>query len=113
MGNDPLKNYVDFVKSRLSPASLDNPLDTACFGLAGEVGEFIDLVKKVKFQGKTLDREKAIKELGDVAFYFATACIALDIPMQEVMDINQEKLTARYPEGFTVQNSENRKKEDV
>jgi NTP pyrophosphatase (non-canonical NTP hydrolase) len=113
MQNKPLEDYVAFVKSRLSPASLENPLDTACFGLAGEAGEFIDLVKKVKFQGKTLDKQKAVKELGDVMFYVATACVALDISLQDVIDLNEIKLTARYPEGFKVENSENRKPEDV
>lgn len=113
MADNRLESYVDFVKSRLSPESQANPLETAVYGLAGETGEFIDLQKKVKFQGKAFDREKAIKELGDIMFYVATACIALDIPLKEVIDLNEEKLTSRYPNGFTVENSENRKKGDV
>lgn len=110
--HDFLHEYVEFVRSRLSQPSIENPLDTACFGLAGETGEFIDLVKKTKFQGKEFDREKAIKELGDVLFYSAVGAIALDVTLEEVIQGNMDKLTARYPEGFTVQNSEVRKIED-
>jgi NTP pyrophosphatase (non-canonical NTP hydrolase) len=107
-----LLDYVEFVRSRLSQPSLENPLDTACFGLAGEAGEFIDLVKKTKFQGKEFDKEKAIRELGDVLFYTAVAAIALEVPLSEVIQTNIDKLTTRYPAGFTVQNSEVRKPSD-
>ena len=107
-----LLDYVEFVRSRLSQQSTDNPLDTACFGLAGEVGEFVDHVKKNKFQGKALDKEHLKKELGDVLFYAAVAAIALDVSLEEVFQMNIDKLTARYPSGFTVQNSEVRKATD-
>lgn len=107
-----LLDYVEFVQARLSKPSLDNPLDTACFGLAGETGEFIDHVKKSKFQGKVLDRDHLVKELGDILFYVAVASIALEVPIEEVIEINIDKLTARYPNGFTVQDSEVRKPTD-
>jgi len=111
--NKFLLDYVEFVRARLSKPSLDNPLDTACFGLAGETGEFVDHVKKSKFQGKVLNEEHLIKELGDVLFYSAVAAIALDVSLEEVIQINIDKLTARYPNGFTVENSEVRKPDDV
>jgi NTP pyrophosphatase (non-canonical NTP hydrolase) len=108
-----LQKYVNFVKSKLSPESKLDPLGTSAYGLAGEAGEYVDLLKKVKYQGKTLDKEKAKKELGDAMFYIAVGCIALDTSLKEIIDGNTEKLSARYPDGFSVKNSEVRKPDDV
>ena len=74
-------------------------------------------MKKVLFQGKTLDegiRTRLIKELGDVAWYWANACTALNVDPNEVLEINANKLKARFPEGhFTAERSENRLDGDV
>ena len=78
-------------------------------GLCGESGEACDLVKKHLFHGHELDREALIKELGDVAWYLAEAAAALDISLDEVFERNIEKLKKRYPEGFSVEKSINRK----
>ena len=90
---------------------------TAAFGLVSEGGEFTEVVKKVLFQGKTLDegiRTRLIKELGDVAWYWANACTALNVDPNEVLEINANKLKARFPEGhFTAERSENRLDDDV
>jgi NTP pyrophosphatase (non-canonical NTP hydrolase) len=90
---------------------------TAAFGLVSEGGEFTEVVKKVLFQGKTLDKEirtRLIKELGDVAWYWANACTALNVDPNEVLEINANKLKARFPEGhFTAERSENRLDSDV
>jgi len=107
-----LSDYVEFVRSRLSPESIKDPLGTACYGLNGEAAEFSEHNKKVLYQGKKLDRQHLIKELGDVMFYVGTACIALDVSLTEVIETNKEKLTNRYPNGFTVENSEVRKPTD-
>lgn len=69
-------------------------------GLCGEAGEAIDIVKKHLAQGHPLDREALIKELGDVAWYLAETAYALDVPLDEVLERNIDKLRARYPEGF-------------
>ena len=69
-------------------------------GLCGEAGEAIDIVKKHLAQGHPLDREALIKELGDVAWYLAETAYALDVPLEEVLERNIDKLRARYPEGF-------------
>lgn len=74
-------------------------------GLCGESGEAIDIVKKHLAQGHTLDREKLIKELGDIAWYLAETAYALDVPLEEVLRRNIEKLRARYPEGFDTDRS--------
>ena len=77
-------------------------------GLCGEAGEAIDIVKKHLAQGHELDKEKLIKELGDVAWYLAETAYALDIDLETVFKLNIEKLKRRYPEGFEKEKSINR-----
>ncbi len=78
-------------------------------GLCGESGEAIDIVKKHLAQGHELDKEKLAKELGDVAWYLAEACHALDINLEDVLTQNIDKLKRRYPDGFKEIDSINRK----
>jgi NTP pyrophosphatase (non-canonical NTP hydrolase) len=92
-------------------------LITACFGLAAEAGEFIEVPKKILFQGKPLD-EAAVyhmkRELGDVMWYWMNACRALNIDPNDVIDENVRKLESRYPGGsFDAHYSENRKDGDI
>ena len=91
-------------------------LTTAGVGLAAESGEFLEIVKKMVFQGKPWNddnREHLIIELGDVMWYVAQACMALDISFDEVIEGNVKKLEKRYPGGsFDVHYSENRKQGD-
>ena len=77
-------------------------------GLCGESGEAIDIVKKHLAQGHPLDREKLAKELGDIAWYLAETAYAIGYPLEEVFQMNIDKLKARYPEGFSSENSINR-----
>ena len=85
-------------------------------GLAAESGEFLEIVKKMVFQGKPwndANREHLIVELGDVMWYVAQACMALDISFDEVIKRNVKKLENRYPGGkFDVTNSEIRAEDD-
>ena len=74
-------------------------------GLCGESGEAIDIVKKHLAQGHELDREKLIKELGDIAWYLAEMATVLDIELEEVLARNIEKLKKRYPDGFDKEKS--------
>ena len=91
-------------------------LTTAGVGLAAESGEFLEIVKKMVFQGKPWNddnREHLIIELGDVLWYVAQACIALDVPFDDVIRGNVKKLEKRYPGGsFSVEKSEVRAKGD-
>ena len=91
-------------------------LTTASVGLAAESGEFLEIVKKMVFQGKPRNsdnREHLIIELGDVMWYVAQACMALDISFDDVVRGNVKKLEKRYPGGsFSVDKSENRKAGD-
>ena len=99
-----------------SEMCIRDSLTTAGVGLAAESGEFLEIVKKMVFQGKPWNddnREHLIIELGDVMWYVAQACMALDISFDEVIEMNVDKLQARYSGGeFDVHKSENRKAGD-
>ena len=90
---------------------------TACLGLASESGEFIEIPKKIFFQGKPLNEENLFhmkRELGDIMWYWINACRALNLDPNAVIAENVEKLKARYPGGeFDVHYSENRKEGDL
>ena len=128
--------YIEFVRQTTSPASsdfaqllsrlteletsadADTPrLLTAAFGLSAEAGEFTEVVKKIFLQGKPYNEENVFhmkRELGDLCWYLAQACMALDTNFEEVLQMNYEKLSARYPEGtFDIWRSENRVDGDV
>ena len=130
-----MNNYIDFVKQTTSAPSLDyaimatrfaeleangtntSQLMTAALGLTAEAGEFTEVVKKIVFQGKPYNEENAFhmkRELGDIMWYMSQACMALDISIEEVIQMNFEKLSARYPEGaFSIERSENRVEGDL
>jgi NTP pyrophosphatase (non-canonical NTP hydrolase) len=90
---------------------------TSCLGLAAESGEFIEIPKKIFFQGKALSDDNVFhmkRELGDIMWYWINACRALRLDPNEVIAENVEKLKARYPGGeFNVFNSENRQSNDI
>lgn len=96
---------------QLAMTTLNRELDkkdvliNGVMGLCGESGETIDIVKKWLAQGHTLDREKLIRELGDIAWYLAETAFALDVPLEDVFRGNIEKLQKRYPEGFSARRS--------
>lgn len=83
-------------------------LSNVGLGIAGEAGEVADLIKKHLHHGHELDRDKLIKELGDVAWYLALGCSVLKVDMKTVLWKNVEKLKKRYPEGFSSERSINR-----
>ena len=117
--SDPSKDYQSFLES------LDNldgeganiqRLLTAAVGISAEGGEFMEIVKKIIFQGKPWNddnREHLVIELGDVMWYVMQACAALNVTLDEVIEGNVEKLKKRYPGGdFDVYKSENRAADD-
>ena len=135
MAVDTVK-YLDFVAGVTSPASSDLPqllsrmteldvtddadiprLLTAALGLSAEAGEFTEVVKKIILQGKPYNEENVFhmkRELGDICWYIAQACMALETTFDEIIEMNVDKLKARYPGGeFNVHKSENRKEGDV
>ncbi len=117
--SDPSKDYQSFIESLNllnGEGSNINRLATAGVGLAAESGEFLEIVKKMVFQGKPWNadnREHLIIELGDVLWYVAQACMALEVSFDDVVAGNVEKLKKRYPGGeFNVYHSENRAEGD-
>lgn len=95
----------------LNPAlSEKGTLINGVMGLCGESGEVIDLVKKHLSQGHPLDREALAKELGDVAWYLAETAYVLGYPLEEIFRMNLEKLSVRYPDGFSTERSLHRSK---
>ena len=92
-------------------------LITGALGLGSESGEFQEIVKKMLFQGKPLTEENLFhmkRELGDIIWYWISACRALDLDPNAVIAENVSKLSARYPGGsFDPFYSENRKEGDL
>ena len=130
------EKYLDFVAGVTSKPSSDLPallsritdldvecdadiprLLTAALGLTAESGEFTEVVKKIILQGKPYTQENQFhmkRELGDICWYLAQACMALDTTFDEVIEMNVEKLESRYPGGsFDVHHSENRVEGDL
>ena len=127
--------YIEFVRQTTSPASSDfnkliermKELDgegvklthllTFALGASAEMGEAVEIIKKCLLQGKPFTDDAKVhltKELGDVLYYIGQFCIAMNISFEEIMQINYEKLSARYPEGtFSIERSENRKEGDL
>ena len=102
-------DYQKEAMTLLNPALTEKDvLMNALMGLCGESGEAIDLMKKHLYQGHPLDREKLIKELGDIAWYLAEAATGLHIDLDEVLRCNLEKLHVRYPDGFDPRRSMHR-----
>lgn len=85
----------------------------ACLGLSGEVGEFNDIIKKWIFHKKPTDMEHLKKECGDILWYVAMMCESFGWSMDEIMQMNIDKLKARYPEGFSIERANNRKEGDI
>ena len=116
----PSKDYQCFIESLSSLNGKSTNIErllTAAVGISAEGGEFMEIVKKMVFQGKPWDehnREHLTIELGDVMWYVAQACMALDISFDEVIERNIKKLEKRYPGGsFDINDSENRAADDL
>ena len=130
------EKYLDFVHDVTSTESLDyaalltrmNKLEleddcnlsqllTTALGLTAESGEFTEIVKKIILQGKPYNEDNVFhmkRELGDICWYIAQACMALDTTFDEIIEMNVDKLKKRYPGGeFNVHQSENRKAGDL
>ena len=109
-----INEYQELAMRTLNPSlSKRDVLINSVMGLCGESGEAIDIVKKWMAHGHELDREHLAKELGDIAWYLAEAAFALDIPLEDVLQANIDKLKKRYPEGFDTARSVTRLQGDL
>ena len=131
---DP-KKYAQFVNAVTSQQSKDHEafvyriqelegegfpserLLTAAVGMSAEAGEFTEVVKKIVFQGKPVTEENLFhlkRELGDIMWYVMQACMGLETCLDEIIEMNIDKLKSRYPGGeFDAHYSENRQEGDV
>ena len=111
---DSLKEVIEKIQNE---SEIDAPrILTAALGLSSEAGEFTEIVKKIFLQGKPADKDNVFhmkRELGDIMWYWVTACAALNLDPYEVISENQEKLAARYGEKFEIERSEVRKEGDL
>lgn len=85
----------------------------ASLGLSGEVGELNDYIKKAIFHGHTVESVKVKKEIGDCCWYLALMCESFGFELEEIMQMNIDKLKARYPEGFSEERSQHRAEDDI
>ena len=108
-----INEYQTLAMRTLNPAlSKKDVLINGVMGLCGESGEAIDIVKKHLAQGHELDKERLIKELGDVAWYLAETAHAIGYPLEDILQMNIDKLKKRYPEGFSTERSLDRRVEN-
>lgn len=114
MDLDALKKSFDDIENTSSIKSAR--LLTAALGLGSETGEFVEIVKKMFLQGKPPSEDNIFhmkRELGDIMWYWTTACASLGLDPYEVINENQKKLEARYGEKFEIDRSEVRKEGDL
>lgn len=101
-----INEYQQLALRTLNPElSEKDVLINGVMGLCGESGEAIDIVKKHLAQGHPLDKEKLAKELGDIAWYLAETAHSIGYPLEDILQMNIDKLKARYPEGFDSERS--------
>jgi NTP pyrophosphatase (non-canonical NTP hydrolase) len=118
--SEPSLNQVS-LDSRMKEIDSSSPIEsarllTAALGLGSETGEFVEIVKKMFLQGKPASDENIFhmkRELGDIMWYWITACLALKLDPFEVIKENQDKLEARYGEKFEIDRSEHRQDGDL
>ena len=118
--SNPSKDHTSFINRLMELREQEFPTErllTAAVGMSAEAGEFTEIVKKIIFQGKPVNEENLFhmkRELGDIMWYVAQACMGLDTSIDEIIEMNVEKLEKRYPGGsFDVHYSENRKQGDL
>ena len=112
---------IEALKSSLQSIHDESDIDvprlmTAALGLSSEGGEFVEIVKKMFLQGKPANEDNIFhmkRELGDIMWYWVTACMSLGLDPVEVILENQKKLEARYGEEFTINQSEVREEGDL
>ena len=117
---DSIELYREYLDYDLPEVGIGTEMDVdlggiinGLFGLSGEVGELTDMVKKWIFHEKELDEDHAKKELGDVMWYIAMICESFGWSLDEIMQMNIDKLKKRYPDGFDTERANNRSPEDV
>lgn len=109
-----INEYQKLAMRTLNPNLSDKEvLINGVMGLCGESGEAIDIVKRHLAQGHDLDKEHLAKELGDIAWYLAETATVLGYNLEDILQMNIDKLKKRYPEGFDTEKSIHRQEGDI
>ena len=104
-----LREYQEKSKRTLNyDLTFEQLLSNMVFGIVGETGEVVDILKKHLYQGHDLDKDHIAEELGDIMFYIVNLCNLLNLDLQTIIEENYNKLLKRYPNGFEVKRSVNR-----
>lgn len=104
------KTYQEAAMRTADPKlNTEESLLEGLIGLNSEAGEALDIYKKHVFQKHDLDKEKIALELGDALWYLTEAAVAIGCSLDDIMEMNIEKLKKRYPYGFDPERSRNRK----
>lgn len=112
--NMTINEYQQLAMRTLNPnLSEKEVLINGVMGLCGESGEAIDIVKRHLAQGHELDKEHLAKELGDIAWYLAETATVLGYSLEDILQMNIDKLKKRYPEGFDIEKSIHRQEGDI
>lgn len=88
--------------------SLDKRIEHAIMGLVTESGELMDVVKKTKLYNREVDKVNLVEEMGDVMWYLAVMADALGVTFEDAWQKNINKLRARFPEKFDLDQAINR-----
>ncbi len=99
------QEYVSEVLRTCAATGFEERFLLGVMGLAGEAGEVVDLAKKARFQGHSIDIDTVKDELGDVMWYLGLLCHTLGLTLEEVRAGNVAKMHRRYPNGFEVERS--------
>lgn len=103
---DIYPTVVDFTRNK--SIGLEEELKNYALGLSGEIGEFNDLIKKMLYHGKEVQPVDLMLELGDILYYLVAICNVLGFDFSEIAMNNNAKLMARYPDGYSIEKSNNR-----
>lgn len=103
-----LNTYQQLAQRTSNSMNALQHIKNGCYGMCGEAGECIDILKKHEFQGHVLEYDKLLDELGDVLWYIAETASGLDVTLENIALHNIEKLKKRYPNGFEAERSVNR-----
>ena len=107
------KNYQELAARTINPKLYDYEIEQhALHGMASEIGELHGIYQKA-YQGHEFDEEHAKKELGDLLWFVAEYCTAMNWDLGLIMMKNIAKLMARYPDGFKEEDSLNREEGDI
>lgn len=103
-----ISEYQEAAKRTCNLSDQAELLKLALIGMQDELGEVAGPLKKYLWHGHELDRAHLQDEIGDICWYLATLCNALDISLAGALEDNIEKLCKRYPDGFSSERSKNR-----